>query len=374
MMSRYTYPCILSFNELQMSIMKYFYCVVLWMACLVLLPSQCDAQDVQFSQPFTVAQYLNPGLTGNFDGRYRIMTVYRDQGRNILGQPLVSYGFGGDVKFDIGSPVAGGGDLFGVGVFFLSDQAPTFEFNTNAISLNLAYHKKLSRRSQDFLSLGLQFGVQQRNINYDNLDFPDEFNQVDEFNQQTQEGLPPNNFGYADVGLGLTYSTQPSTSLKMFMGAALHHFNTPNLSFFSFSEDPDPQTQVDFSLNAKFTAHISADYNLTDFTSLLPRLIYISQGDYQQVNVGTYIKFDFIQSRTALYTGLWLRMVGNVDGMQPRFLIPNIGFELGDFLLGVSYDVNTLNTFGTNNGANTLELSVRFLGSFENDDYFCPQF
>ncbi len=347
----------------------------IWIAFFAFLClTSAYSQDVHFSQAFTVGQYLNPAMAGNFEGRYRINTVYRDQGRGILGQPLVSYGFGGDVKFDISPRDINNGDFFGAGVFFFTDQSPTFELNTNSIALNLSYHKKLGRQSSDYLSAGFLIGVQQRNINYDNLDFGDEFNQIDAFDQSTGEVLPPNNFGYADVGIGLTYSTQPSKDLKLFLGSSLHHFNTPSLSFFKQLEIIDPNIQTDFELYSKLNVHASVNYAMSDFTWLLPRIIYVKQGPHQQLNLGTYLKFEFIQTNTALYTGLWARMVDNVDGFGLRYLVPNVGFEIGNFLMGISYDLNMLNTFTDRSGANTLELTIRFLGSFENNDYFCPQF
>lgn len=332
-------------------------------------------QDAQFSQYLAVPQYLNPALTGNIDGKYRIVGAYRDQNRS-LNTPLTTFGFGGDVKFDIPSKSGiKNGDSFGVGVFFFTDQAQIFELNTNSIGLNLAYHKRLSKRSNNFISLGFLFGVQQRNINYDNLNFGDEFNEVNAFDQASQEILPPNNFGYADVGIGLTYSGQPSDDLKVFLGTALHHANQPNLSFFSFDNTIDPNTLTDFPLYAKFSALASVDFQIANFTSISPRLVYISQGPSSQLSVGSYIRFNFIQSNTALYTGAWLRLVNNDDsGFQLRYVVPTLGFEVGSFKFGVSYDYNISQFANINSSLNALEFSVRFIGSFENDDYFCPSF
>lgn len=331
-------------------------------------------QDVQFSQYLAVPQYLNPALTGNIDGKYRIVAGYRDQNRNLQ-TPLTTFGFGGDVKFDV--PSGNGirsGDAFGIGVFFFTDQANTFELNTNSIGLNLAYHKRLSKKSKSYLSGGLLIGVQQRNINYDNLNFGDEFNQVDAFDQQSAEALPPNNFGYADVGLGLTFSSQPTETTRLFLGTALHHLTQPTLSFFSYSQFIDPNTEVDFQLYSKFSALASVDFEIANFTSLSPRVIYIKQGNSGQIAAGTYIKFTFVQSNTALYTGAWVRFVNDSEGFVPRYLVPTVGFELGSFKFGLNYDLNLLAISGAANNLNALEFTMRFIGSFENDDYFCPSF
>jgi len=362
-----------------MKLMKGFSYRTLVDYCLVALSSLifvsvAIGQDVQFSQYLAVPQYLNPALTGNIDGKYRIVAGYRDQNRSLQ-TPLTTFGFGGDVKFDL--PSSNGirsGDAFGVGVFFFTDQANTFELNTNSIGLNLAYHKRLSKRSKNYLSAGLLIGVQQRNINYDNLNFGDEFNQVDAFDQTTSEALPPNNFGYADIGLGLTYSSQPSETTRIFLGTALHHVTQPTLSFFSYSQFIDPNTEVDFQLYSKFSALASVDFEIANFTSLSPRVIYIKQGNAGQIAAGTYIKFDFIQSNTALYAGAWLRLVNDSSGFVPRYIVPTVGFELGSFKFGLNYDLNLLSVSGAASNLNALEFTMRFIGSFENDDYFCPSF
>jgi len=341
---------------------------------LVGFTSVSIGQDVQFSQYLAVPQYLNPALTGNIDGKYRVVAGYRDQNRSLQ-TPLTTFGFGGDVKFEL--PSSNGirsGDAFGVGVFFFTDQANAFELNTNSISLNLAYHKRLSKRSNNYISAGVLIGVQQRNINYDNLDFGDEFNQVDAFDQVSAEVLPPNNFGYADIGIGLTYSSQPTETTKIFLGTALHHATQPTLSFFSYSQFIDPSTEVDFQLYSKFSALASVDFKVANFTSLSPRLIYIKQGNSGQIAAGTYIKFTFVQSNTALYTGAWLRFVNDSSGFAPRYFVPTVGFELGSFKFGLNYDLNLLQVTGSSSNLNALEFTMQFIGSFENDDYFCPSF
>lgn len=351
------------------NVMRYLFLLV-----LVSVAWSVQAQDVQFSQFYTAAQYLNPALTGNFDGKYRIMSIYRDQNRGALEQPFVSYGFGGDVKFSVGPQQLKDNNLFGVGVFFYADKAPTFEMNTNAISVNLAYHKRLSRLASDYISVGLQFGVQQRNINYDNLNFGDEFNQVDQFDRGTQETLPPNNYGFSDLGLGVAYSSKPTDKASVQLGVNYSHITTPTLSFFSQASNNPPSLQTDFTLEGKVTAHASLDYQFRELVSVLPRLVYIQQGEYKQVNVGTYLKFDIVSTTTAFYTGLWLRGVKDYDKFNLAYVVPTVGLSIGDFSLGLSYDVNIAKTLSGVAGLNSFEFSIRFLGSFENDNYFCPEF
>ena len=65
-------------------------------------------------------------------------------------------------------------------------------FSTNQIMVSGAYHKALNPESDQFLSLGYQIGMVQRNINYDQLTFDDQFNGTDLFDDPTAEVFPEN--------------------------------------------------------------------------------------------------------------------------------------------------------------------------------------
>ena len=344
------------------------------MAIWTLFVFRTDAQDVQFSQYLAVPQHLNPALTGNIDGLYRVMGVYRDQNRNVFDPPLQTFGFGGDVKFELGAPSVKSDNQFGIGVFFYSDKAPTFQFNTNSVHLNLAYHRRIGLAKNDLLSLGFLVGVQQQNINYDNLNFGDEFNAIDAYDRPTSEVLPPNNFGYGDVGVGLAYSSTIGNQNGFQLGLALQHLNRPYRSYYRLAEFVDPQLNVDFRLPMKLTAHLGLDLQTVDFVYLQPRIIYIQQGDQSRISLGGNIKFDFVKSQSSFLVGAWIRAVKDVDGLKPRYVVPMIGLNKGSFQFGLSYDVNTFVNMGYASNLNALEFTMQFIGSFENDDYFCPSF
>ncbi len=331
-------------------------------------------QDVHFTQSFAAPQNLNPALSGNIEGTYRIMTIYKDQWRTGLETPMQSYGVGGDVKFNVGEEKLKGGDKAGLGVFFFTDRGQVFRMNTNKLALQAAYHKLLNYKTKSYISAGVEFGVQQRNINYDNLNFGDEFNDVNAYDQQTSEILPPNNFGFLDLGLGITYSAIPNDGVRFAIGAAIHHFNTPSLSFYGQSQTINPDTETDFDYAAKYTFHGSTNVALGDFFSILPRLVYIQHGNQSEADVGLSVKWEFIESQSAFYLGSWFKTIHGLDGFAPRYVSPMVGFEKNAFLLGLSYDVFMGETLAGNTSLNAFELSIRFIGEHENEFNFCPQF
>jgi len=339
---------------------------------LVLFKGQ--SQDVHFTQALAAPNNLNPALTGNMNGTYRISTIYRDQWRGGIDQPLSTIAAGGDVKFDLNYNKVKLNDFVGIGVIFLSDRVDLLGMNTNKLVIQSAYHKRLSKQANDFLSFGIELGVQQRNINYDNLNFGDEFNQIDAYNQQTLESLPPNNFGFFDIGAGLSYTRQLARQSQLNVGVALHHFNTPKLSFFDNAQSNNPDIITDFDYKSKLTAHMSLDVALAEFFDWLPRVIFIQQGEQFLVDIGSHFKWDYHKTQSALYLGAWLKTVHGIDGITPLYISPMIGLQKQAFILGFSYDINLNQTFSGNVGLNAFEISIRFLGEHENEGNFCPEF
>jgi len=68
------------------------YSTFIKLLCIVLLfafaADDSKAQDAHFSQFYSAPLLLNPALAGTMDGTFRIASVYRDQWRSALEQPL----------------------------------------------------------------------------------------------------------------------------------------------------------------------------------------------------------------------------------------------------------------------------------------------
>ncbi len=336
------------------------------------------AQDQHFTQFYAAPLTLNPALSGAFDGKYRLAALYRDQWRNVLDDPYVTMGAAIDMRFARTSRRKKLYDAFGAGVQFFSDRVPSVDFATNQIMLSGAYHKSLnSRRRDQFLSLGFQVGVAQRNINYERITFGDQFNGTTGFTDPTREALPENNFSYSDLAIGLNYTYAPAKSVGVFLGGAIHHITEPQVSFFI---DRNPNDAVTFSgdnkLLRKYTAHFALQIPFGERVQLLPRALFYAQGPHAAANVGSNIRFlmsDY--GNSALHVGGWARPVRNQDrtfGMDAAVVM--LGLEFNNFLIGFSYDANLnyLNTGNRRQGA--FEISIALLGQYENETVLCPNF
>jgi hypothetical protein len=52
-----------------------------------------------------------------------------------------------------------------------------------------------------------------------------------------------------------------------------------------------------------------------------------------------------------------------------------LGLELNELLIGISYDAGMTTLFnGISGRRNAIELTVTYMGRYNNDDNFCPKF
>ena len=328
-----------------------------------------SGQDAQFYQAFASPLTLNPATTGMVPGNYRISSIYRDQWRAVVDQPISTFSLSADSRFKI-SKKRENKDFIGVGIHFLSDQVGFISYTTNQLGISLAYHKSLNDKLKQFLSFGAQFGITQRNINYENLNFEDEFNGVAAYTDPTGETFAPNNFGYADFSLGLNYQIQPFDGFSVYAGAALSHVNAPNIVF-----DKDDQNLPVSSLYRKILIYTGLSYELKQQWIIKPKANYISQGPHQQLVIGAHLSKEMTDKYSeSIEFGLATRVVDDFDGIGPESLIASFGVDLKGKVVGFSYEFNiqTVNNNFRNQGV--FELSFTYIGEYDNETFFCPEF
>jgi len=340
---------------------------------LILISLELFSQDEHFSQFYAVPMHMNPALTGAYDGTYRMAAVYRDQWNNQLESPYQTFAAGGDtnVDFKLGNSTVV--DKIGIGLFFVSDKVSEFQTVNNKISTNFSYQKRLGDKSSSYLGVGLQMGIIQRNINYDNIFFQDQFNQIDNFNLPTAEVLPPNNFGAFDFGLGINYSMQMKKS-DFFIGVAMHHVNTPNYSFYRKLQSPNPIIDIEQTLDSRLVVHAGLNRKLTYLFQIQPRVVYQKQGEDNQIDVGTNFQLNFRDTNNALILGFWMTAINDLGGMHLENITPLVGLQKGQFIFGLSYDLHLRDILSSPFGFNTFEFSIRFSGEYEEGGAFCPTF
>jgi type IX secretion system PorP/SprF family membrane protein len=335
---------------------------------LLFLVNQSIAQDPHFSQFYASPLNLNPALTGAFNGKYRVSMIYRDQWRGVTSSPFQTFSGAIDLRFNVNEKKVMK-DVASVGMTFSSDKASLFGYNSNQILLSGAYTKSLNVDNSQFLTVAIQGGIGQRNTNFDNLDFPNEFNGVGQYNLPSNEKFPANNFAYPDLSTGINYTYSPRRNTTLYAGAAVHHLFAPNVSFF------DKVNGGTKTLERKYSAHVSAQLPMGLRNYFLPRAFVAVQGNHAQLNLGTNFRVQFNDyGTTAVHFGAWGRAARSSKAINFDAASVMVGFELNNFLLGMSYDLNLkgLSAYNRNQGA--FEISLGYLGDYDNDAILCPKF
>jgi type IX secretion system PorP/SprF family membrane protein len=335
--------------------------------------TQLIAQDRLFSQFYASPLTMNPALTGAFEGKFRVSSIYRDQWRDAMDKPFTTFSSALDLRWRMGKSASKVQDHASVGVMFFTDKAGPLQFGTTQISISAAYHKALDARNTQILSLGFQGGVAQRNLNFGNITFEDQFNGTTGYSDPTAERFPENNFAYGDYAVGLNYVFAPKSSrIRVFAGGAMHHFLRPTMSHYRRTDDESPLP--DNKLDIRYAGHVSAQLPLSAKIMVLPRAIFDMQGQHKKLDAGANFRFNTSEYKNiALHVGAYVRPVTDYgNNIRVDALVGLVGIEFNNVLLGTSYDYYMGATSAFSRG--TFEISVAYLGEYEDDLILCPKF
>lgn len=309
--------------------------LMLFMLC----SSALLAQDPQFSQYYANPLYLNPALTGNLSDA-RVGVNFRQQWPSIDATFTTYTAYFDNYFADYNS---------GVGAIMMHDRQGTAGLMSTSLHLQYAYQLPISRKVT--FRPGISIGVYERRIDYDNLQFADQFvEQGGFFNPVTMSaenlaGVNP--FYQFDLNFGGMVYTP-----RLFAGISASHLNEPN---FSFSENGDAKLPMKFSAHGGYRIALKADDIRSEFDrygrerSITPTAEFKMQQDFKQLSVGAYLTYE------PLVVGLWYRglpVTGtNTEGVKNwnESAILLVGMMLGPLNIGYSFDY-TLSSLGMDTG------------------------
>jgi len=282
------------------------------------------AQDPTFTQFYANPIYLNPAFSGSH-GCARFSLNYRNEWPKISGN-YQTYSASYDQYF---RSISGG-----IGVLVTHDEQGQGTIKTSMLGLAYSYHLKLSRKFS--LLFGARAAWYQKSLDWDKLTFGDMIDPRKGFIFQTGDEKRGGNAGFFDASGGIL-----GYSKHFYIGAAVHHLNRPNESMI-IGNSPMPM---------RFTGHMGADIKIgskskyNNGTSIMPSIIYQYQNGFQEINIGTYLKY------SNLTIGAWFR---NRDAF-----ILAVGINTGTFKVGYSYDV-TVSKLNNGISGGSHEVSLGF--------------
>jgi type IX secretion system PorP/SprF family membrane protein len=295
----------------------------------------------------------NPAMAGaNYD--LQALINYKNQWASVA-DPYKTFDVSFDMKLNKKKAEKG---FWAGGINIFSDKAGDSQMGTTAENLSLAYHVILNPNST--LGGGVTGGFVQRSVNTSQLQWMSQYDGTG-YNPAlpTGETSAPANFSYPDLGAGIvwaynkgeTYMTS-NTRIKANIGLSVFHPHQPAYSFYGSGE----------KLHMKTVFHGNVLYGIKNTNlSLVPGYVVYLQGSNKEILFGSM--FRYTTKESSKYTGYvkgsaigWGLHYRNNDALVASFLL-----EMGQYALGISYDVNVSKLKTASSGKGGFEIALRFV-------------
>jgi type IX secretion system PorP/SprF family membrane protein len=310
---------------------------ILLLAVLLVIAGKSNAQvDPHFTQYYVYPAWLNPALTGMFDGDYRASAIYRNQWSNVSSAFST---MGASLEFTTNKHL-------NAGVNLVNQVAGDGGYNYTTAYGNVAYTGiRFGAAEYHRVILGLQGGLVQRKFNPSKLVFNDQWNPVTGGMVPTQEAIINPSATSFDAGAGvLYYDAAPGKKANVFAGFSASHINQAENRFAAVVNEKMP---------VRYTIHGGVKLALTDQLTLTPNAIFLRQGNAEEKVLGTYAQLKAAVN-TELLFGLNYRFQDAVSAYA--------GFTHSNMIFSISYDVNTSDLGKMVSGTNSFEVSLTFVG------------
>lgn len=297
-----------------------------------------SGQDFHLSQYDAAPMFLNPSLTGKFNGHYRLHGQYRTQWNTISSNPFTT----ALISFDQSK------NKFAYGVQMMNSRAGTGDYNAMSFLGSLAYEFNLDKSGNHRLSIGAKGGMIQKSIKVSNLTFASQYTPANGGTFDTGipsgEGFSNTSIILPDVNAGLTYFYgKPNSRVTPFVGGAVQHLIEPEETFFNANN----------TLPMRYIGHAGAKINISERIQVLPKGFFMYQQEAQEI---TYSLLGYYYLKDADAFLIFGPTYRNDDAA-----IIELGLKISRYTCRVSYDVNTSSLQPTTNGRGGFEISFTYI-------------
>ncbi len=308
---------------------------------LLVLGRFAHAQDVHFSQFYMNPIFLNPALTGNFDGDWRFSGNQRSQWRSVS-RPFNTIALSAENREGLILP-----NLYhALNIFH--DAAGDGDFRTIEMNFSSSYQLFIDQDSIHSVTPGIQIGFNHRSIDIDKLNFDNQFNGFFfDPSLPTFENLTTSKRTGLNFSLGAIYSYRKENRKQLTAG--IGWFNLPQAKQSFFGNEL-------IERDRRIVVHGKGIYKLNFEWDLQPGFSLQFQGKYKEIVFGSNARYIYRDKKgefIAPYAGLWFR---NQDAL---FLVA--GAYYNQWNIGVSYDINLSQLAPASNIRGGLEFSAQYI-------------
>lgn len=325
--------------------MKTKFSIVAFFCCVLM--TQLKAQDFHLTQYDAFSLYLNPALTGNYlnetDADYKVTTVYRTQWRPLATRPYATYGASYDMPYK----------RFGLGGYILDNKSGGPNFNTLNFQASASYFITDPKVSPHLLNVGLQTGLFYKTFNMNNILFESQYDySTGQLNPSISSGEAYTRYSRTnfDANAGVFYKYKKAENkVAPFFGFSIFHANMPVETFSTYKS----------RLPMRFNLQGGCDIKVNEDLKLVPMILYMNQAKAWELNLGTlgYYRLSGKDARDVKYN-----LVFGLNYRVKDAVMVQAGIQKDNFVLRMSYDINTsyLNTY--TNGKGGFEITLQVYG------------
>jgi type IX secretion system PorP/SprF family membrane protein len=290
------------------------------------------AQDIHLSQPYINLIFQNPAFTG-INVKFSFNSNYHDQW-NAISNLYKTYIVSGDYRFNNSkiknTTLCAGGLLY-------NDVAGDGSYRTTNLGMTVSCLVNANEKIK--LSGGLGYNIVQSAVNQNNYSWASQFNgrRYDPSIPSGEKDILASKW-YSDINAGIAMiykengeSTNPINKSKLILGYSINHFNRPDISINNNKN----------SLFIKQVVFINAYIPLKNKNiAFKPTLLFYNQHYFYEVTVGSLVRYTIgdgsqitgLKKESAISIGAFYRVKDAI--------IPTLQVEKGNFLIGLSYDIN----------------------------------
>jgi type IX secretion system PorP/SprF family membrane protein len=312
---------------------KYY---VFAIVAFMILATKSNAQDFHLSQHDAAALYLNPGLVGQFDGKFRVHGHYRTQWGSLSSKSYKTAAISFDMPFK----------KFAFGAQIINRRAGAGDYNALGVLLNGGYSFTVDKEQTHKFSIGIQAGAIQKSVDFSQLYFEEQYTTTDggTFDQSlpTGETFGSSSFWLPDVNAGFVYYYgKDQLRVNPFVGVSAFHLTRPTETFYG----------VENKLPIRYIAHGGAKVNISEKVQLMPKILYMRQENAQETNYGLMLHYHL---RGAII------LFGPTYRSADAFILEG-GLKIGSYEAKLGYDFNTSELSDFSDGKGGFEISLTYI-------------
>jgi type IX secretion system PorP/SprF family membrane protein len=325
------------------------------------------AQDAHLSIYDAAPLYLNPAMTGVFEGDWRIHGQYRTQWRSVNFKPYQT----GLISFDMSK------NKWGFGAQISNFRAGQGNFNAAQGTVSVAYTTPIDRKKNHNLSFGIQGGLTQKSVEYQLLTYNNQYSTANggtfDMGMPSGEAFEGQSLVIPNVNAGLLYFfARQQARLNPFIGVSAFNLTTPQETFYD----------ADNRLPIRYYGHFGTRINITELLYITPKVLVMNQEEYWEqtyaADAGYYMK----EADMYLTAGLLFRTVGfpksvgsETSKISSDAMLITAGAKLENITVRVGYDLNISSLSTVSNGRGGFELSLTYVNQKRKttNEKICPR-